>query len=221
MAHFCLSNLPEMPDVVARAMVRNYIKTFGNPRAVEYFVLAALDLKEKYIKYSKFEMERMKRLDEAIGIKVKEVFPVTPVEGPREAIELLNISAALCMPMKYDEVIPGLNVSAKHLEAEGYLCIWKREKLSPSQGLAKFYFARPFFTLSKEDLMEELTVLRCKPTSEYWRPVPISLSSLVLEKDCADYIDSNHVKGVVFEVAVASSLYARYILAQKDGKLTV
>jgi len=168
---------------------------------------------------STHQLQRLNQLDETLGRHLLEIFPPTEIQGSNKHIELLNIAAALCCEMEYDKKIRGLGVSPKSLVSSGYLSVWKRERPSdPANGLAKFFITRPFFSLSADDLLRPLEILTCvAKESPFWTMPNISLSSLVLEKDCADYMTPN-MKGQAFEVAVASSLYARYILSQKKGK---
>ncbi len=212
------STLPELPNVVAKALVRNYLKTFGNPRAVERLIFAAITHLSTIPELTSHDLQkRIDRFDKQLDQELLTIFAPTTLTGPQKDIAKLSIAAAFCCDLAYDNPIRGLKVAPKALVSSGYLSVWRREQPSnPTDGLAKYHFTHPFFTFAAAEMEKEILQSQVQE-SEYWTPYHISLASLVLEKECADYL-MTQMKGESFEKTVASSLYARYVMALKKRK---
>lgn len=217
-------NRPEVSERVAAALIHNYLKTFGNPRAVERFVFHAMQqLEISTVLNEPNNVEaRIEQFEHHLGADMLAMYQDITLKGGQEAIDLLNLAAAFCMEMDYDQQIPEINRAPKDLVSSGYLSVWDRRPEVPANGLAKFAISRPFFSLEAACMQAEVQLLKghIVDTND-WTPLPLSLSSLVLEKGCAEYLQTTTAKEKAFEIAVAASLYGRYVLVkdkQTGGK---
>lgn len=127
----------------------------------------------------------------------------------RNAVELLDLKAALCLPLDTHKPLPVFNLSPQTLEQYGYLVTWKY--LSET---AKCY-TRPFF-MAYEDI-KPIEIFQQAPERDYWTPLQVTIGSLILHPFFAASLRNGNIKGASLEYTTASALYTRYTI-QKHSK---
>lgn len=125
-----------------------------------------------------------------------------------QAIELLDIKAALCWQIKIKEKISDIDLEPQILEEEGYLTQWTKIDENTKK------YTRPFL-YSYNDVFKPLALLQTTVTSKHWKPFDISLSTLILHPNCS--VEDGNIKGKCFEHAAAASIYARYKLVSEGS----
>ncbi len=132
-----------------------------------------------------------------------------------QALELLDIKAAFCLPLDIKEDLPNLELAPQLLEERGYLIQWSKINENKKQ------YTRPFLHTNVA-VTKPLSLLKSTANSEHWDPFDISLSSLIIHPHCSSILEDSNSRGRSFAHGIAASIYARYILAsQADGSSEV
>jgi hypothetical protein len=204
--------------------VRNFLHTFGIPRAIETFVKVTRPLVAKLVndfnilgplEFGKKSLLKcsLAMIDQVMSEQLSTLFTVIDFDIGEDRFEQLNLKAALCSKLPPDEdMFPNIPSTPKLLVAGGILSLWHRTQNA-------FYYTRPFFNFTSDQLNAPLKCLKGSARdNSFWFPVHPTLASLIVEQKFAGFLhlDSQN-KGAAFETALASTLYARYQVRLMKG----
>lgn len=219
--------MPEIPKDLSLCLVRNFLHTFGIPRAIETFVGSTYQIvPDNHFKYNNCysdtddsQLAALKqtipRIDNFIATNLqKAVFGQSSgYEFNENNTELLNIKAAMCVKLDPENnIFENTPSTPKELVATGELLIWDRKG-------NHFFYTKPFYNITQDQLSLPVKCLNSLARDDpYWWPVHPTLATLIVDPRFAGFLYNNtKYEGASFEAAVAASLYTRYKIRAMDG----